>query len=74
MDTMSFAEAADAAASGTAAAYAAYADADAAAYAADAASARDKSLADFCERVVQILIEMDAPGCRWLWLTETEAA
>jgi len=46
---------------------AAYAAADAAAY---AASARDKSLADFCEKVVEILIDMKAPGCQWLWLTE----
>ena len=52
-----------------AAAYAAYAaDAAAAAYA--AAAARDKSLADFAEGVVQILIEMKAPGCQWLALTE----
>ena len=62
--------AADAAAD--AAAYAAYAaDADAAAdaaYAADAA--RDKSLADYAEEVVQILIDMKAPGCQWLALTE----
>ena len=40
----------------------------AAAYA--AAAARDKSLADFAEGVVQILIEMKAPGCQWLALTE----
>ena len=43
-------------------AYAYAADADAAA----AAAARDKSLADFAERVVGILIEMKAPGCQWL--------
>lgn len=58
-----------------AAAYAAYA----AAYAANAAynaanaarrTARDTSLAGFCEGVVQILIEMKAPGCQYLWLTE----
>jgi hypothetical protein len=43
------------------AAYAAYAEADYAdAYAAD------KVLADYAEAVVQILIDMDAPGCRWL--------
>ena len=54
-----------------AAAYAAYADAaDAAAAAYAAAAARDKSLADFAEGVVQILIEMKAPGCQWLALTE----
>jgi hypothetical protein len=56
-----------------AAAYAAYA---AAAYAADAAraaaraAARDKALADFAEAVVQVLIEMKAPGCEFLSLTE----
>jgi hypothetical protein len=55
-----------------AAANAAYAAAYAAsnANAAAAANARDTSLADFCEGVVQILIEMDAPGCEWLFLTE----
>ena len=57
---------------------AAYAAADAyaaAAYAAAAADAatRDKSLADFAEGVVQILIEMKAPGCQWLVLTEIAA-
>jgi hypothetical protein len=51
-----------------AAAYAAYA-ANAAAYADAADAARDKSLADFCESVVQILIDMNAPGCQWLYLT-----
>ena len=51
----------------TAADYAAYA----AVYAATAATAaRDKSLADFAEGVVQILINMGAPGCEWLFLTE----
>ena len=48
---------------------AADADAYAAAYAARK-SARDKSLADYAEDVVQILIEMKAPGCEWLSLTE----
>jgi hypothetical protein len=54
------------------AAYAAYAYADAAADAdADAKnSARDKSLADYAEHVVQILIDLKAPGCQWLPLTE----
>jgi hypothetical protein len=64
-----------------AAAYAAYAYA--AAYAADAAyaahaahaahaadAARDKALSDYCEGVVQILIDMNAPGCKYLSLTE----
>ncbi len=74
------ANAADAAAyAAAAAAYAANA-ADAAAYAAanaayaanaaDAAAARDKSLASFCEAVVQILIEMNVPGVQWLALTD----
>jgi hypothetical protein len=29
----------------------------------------DKVLGEFAEDVVQILIEMKAPGCQWLWLT-----
>jgi hypothetical protein len=61
--------AADAAADAAAyAAAAADAAADAAAYA--AAAARDKSLADFAEGVVQILISMNVPGAQWLELTE----
>ena len=69
---------ADAAAYAYAAVYAAVyaaaaADAAAAAYA-DADAARDKSLADFAEGVVQILIEMNVPGVQWLALTELEAA
>jgi hypothetical protein len=62
------------AASAADAAYAASA-ADAAsadaAYAAAAASAaaRDQSLAEYAEWVVEILIEMKAPGCQWLTLT-----
>jgi hypothetical protein len=60
------------AAAAAAAAYAyAYADAAAASYAAAAdAAARDTSLAAFAEGVVQILIDMKAPGCQWLHLTE----
>ena len=59
------ANAADAAANAAAAdAYAAYA-----AYAAKN-SARDTSLAEYSEAVVQILIDMKAPGCVWLELTE----
>ncbi|MGD9881234.1 MAG: hypothetical protein AB7F22_07695 [Reyranella sp.] len=58
--------AAYAAAAATAAAYAA-----AAAAAANAAT-RDRSLAEFAEGVVQILIAMGAPGCQWLYLTEGE--
>ena len=46
--------------------------ADTAAVAADtaAAAARDKSLSEYAEAVVQILIAMKAPGCQWLPLTE----
>lgn len=47
---------------------------DAAAYAVGDAGAkkstRDKSLADYAEAIVQILIDMKAPGCQWLDLTE----
>jgi hypothetical protein len=59
--------AADAAADAAAAAAAAAADA-AYAYAAAAAAARtrDRVLAEYAEHVVQILIEMNAPGCQWL--------
>lgn len=55
-----------------AAAYAAAA-ADAAADAHAAADAYDKILSDFAEGVVQILIDMDVPGCEWLPLTELAA-
>jgi hypothetical protein len=67
---------ADAAAYAASAASASAASADAAAYAASAAyaDARDKSLAGYAEAVVQILIDMKAPGCQWLALTELEAA
>ena len=68
------ADAADAAYAAYAANAAANAAAAAAADAADAADARDKSLSDFAEGVVQILIAMNAPGCQWLALTELEAA
>ena len=44
--------------------------ADAAAY---AAAARDKSLADYAEAVVQMLVEMKVPGAQWLELTEVAA-
>ncbi len=73
------AEYADAAAAAYAAAYAdaaAYAAAYAAEYADAAAAAyasRDKSIADFAEGVVQILIEMKVPGVQWLELTEIAA-
>jgi len=60
------ADAADAAANAAAyaAAYAAYAVADA------AYDTRDKILSEFAERIVQILIDMKVPGCKWLYLTE----
>ncbi len=65
------AEAAEAAEAAADAAYAADADADAAYDAdADADAALDTSLATFAEDVVQILIDMKAPGCQWLELTE----
>jgi hypothetical protein len=70
------------------ASYASYADASYASYAAEHAAvvasyasaadakkiARDTVLAEFAEDVVQILIEMKAPGCQWLWLTELPKA
>jgi len=73
----------DAYASASAAASAAAAAADAAdaaaaaAYAADdydAARARDRALAEYAEWVVEILIDMNAPGCQWLDLVPVEAA
>ncbi len=73
--------AASASASASADAHDAAASAFASASAADAADAaaaakelaRDKSLANYAEAVVQILIEMKAPGCQWLELTEIAA-
>jgi hypothetical protein len=68
---------ASAARAADAAAYAAARAADAAAArAADAAAARaadaarDEQLALFAEEVVQLLIELKAPGCKYLFLTE----
>jgi hypothetical protein len=67
-------------AAASAAAYAAaYAASDADAYAAaDAAAAdartRDRVLADYAEWVVEILIDLNAPGCQWLDLVPKEAA
>jgi hypothetical protein len=62
---------------GNVAAAAAYAAAAAAAtYTADAAvyvATADKLLKEYAEDVVQILIEMKAPGCQWLGLTEEAA-
>lgn len=54
-----------------AAAAAAYADA---AYAAARAQKRDEVLAAFAEDVVQILVDMKAPGCEWLDLAPVEQA
>jgi hypothetical protein len=64
--------AARAAEAARAAAEAAEAAAEAAGWAGWAARAaeRDKILSDFAEGVVQILIEIDAPGCKFLYLTE----
>lgn len=47
-------------------AYAAYA----AAANTDGAKERDKSLAEYAESIVQVLVNMKAPGCQWLVLTE----
>ena len=41
-----------------------------AAYAAVNCANGDKVLSDFCENVVQILIDMKTPGCEFLYLTE----
>jgi hypothetical protein len=61
-----------AAAANAAYAAAAYVAAHAAAayVAAARKAARDTSLAAYAEAVVQILVSMDAPGCKWLELTE----
>lgn len=53
------------------------ASASASAYAnanAKRAKIRDRILGEFAEDVVQILIEMEAPGCAWLALTEEPIA
>ncbi len=71
----SAAYAADADAADAAAAAAAADDAAAAAAAADdAGAARDKSLAQYAEWVVEILIDMKAPGCEWLDLVPIHAS
>jgi hypothetical protein len=44
-----------------------------AAGAAAVAAAQDKLLSDFAEGVVQVLIEMKAPGCQWLDLVPVDA-
>ncbi len=67
------ADAAYAAYAADAAADAAYSAAYAAADAADAAAGittKDEHLSEFCEDVVQILIELKSPGCEFLELTE----
>jgi len=67
-----FAYDAASASAASAAVYAASAYDAAAAY--DAASAaRFEILSNFAESVVQILIEMKAPGCKWLFLAEEGA-
>jgi hypothetical protein len=52
---------------------AAAAEAAEAAAEAAAAEAQDKLLSDFAEGVVQVLIEMKAPGCQWLDLVPIDA-
>ena len=64
--------AADADAAADAAAAAAYATAAAADAAAAYATAADAELSFFADQVVQILIEMNAPGCQWLYLCDKE--
>lgn len=80
--------AADAAASAARAAYANHADAYAltrsaifiagcivyVALAISASNAFDDTLAAFAESIVQILVELHAPGCEWLELTEANHA
>ena len=56
-----------------AAASADYAAASAAASADYAARARDRALAEYAEWVVEILIDMNAPGCQWLDLVPRAA-
>ena len=38
-----------------------------------ASAARDRVLADYAEWVVEILIDLKAPGCQWLYLVPKEA-
>jgi hypothetical protein len=73
------ASAANAASASASAASAANAAAASAANAANAAyaerkSAHDKSLSDYAEEIVQIMISMNAPGCQWLDLAPLDAA
>jgi hypothetical protein len=70
--------AATAAVAAVSASYAAYTavaavSASYAVYTADATVTVDKLLEEYAEDVVQILIEMKAPGCQWLDLTEEAA-
>ena len=63
------------AAAAAAAAYAsAYAAADAAAASSADARTRDRVLAEYAEHVVQILVDMGAPGVQWLDLVPLEGA
>ena len=66
------ASAADAAAyaAADAAAYAADAAAYAAAYAADAAAYTDEILTVFADMILEVLIELESPGCEYLFLCE----
>ena len=56
-----------------AAALASAASAAHAAHAAAHAATYDEVLSGFAEGVVQILIDMKAPGAKWLYLTEQAA-
>jgi hypothetical protein len=83
-DASAYAADASASASASASAYAAGdASASASAYAASAsaadayayaARARDRVLAEYAEWIVEILIDMQAPGCQWLDLTPKDEA
>jgi hypothetical protein len=60
------------ASSAESAAWAAAWASESAAAAARAARAAEQELCFFAEQVVQVLVEMGAPGTKWLFLTETE--
>jgi hypothetical protein len=68
------ASAAYAAGDASASAYAYAASASASAADAYAARARDRVLAEYAEWIVEILIDMQAPGCQWLDLTPKDEA
>jgi hypothetical protein len=73
-DAAAYADAYAADAAYAAAAYAAAAYAAAAYAPKKRAEARDKSLATFCEWIVEILIDMKVPGCQWLDLAPAASA